>query len=446
MSAIPQKADLLLTGGYVLTMNERQERLVKGAVAIKGSRLVGVGEAEALKAQFVADKVIDCTGAIIMPGLVNAHTHETLTRGLAEDLPLMRWLQEICYPLEKNYTAADMQAAALMNQLEMIRGGITCFIDIFRFADAAAAVARESGLRAIFSPQIIDEFSSFGESLPRTERLIKEWHGCCDNRIQVWVGVHAPYSNSPAVYRQARELANRYGVGLHTHLAETRDEVRLIAEKYGKTPARHLFDLGVFDGPSVVAHCVHLSEEDMDILARQKVGIAYNPTSNIKMAAGIAPVPQMLAKGCRVGLGTDSNLSNNNLDMFEEMRWGSYIQKMAHNDAGILPAYRMLHLATMGSAAALGLDKEIGSLEVGKKADIIVLSLKAPHLWPVYTDRADNVVEQIVYSARADDVITTIVDGRLLMEDKKVLTIDEDRAFHQVQSAAASLYERSFGQ
>ena len=446
MPGVPQEADLLLTDGYVLTMNRGKDHLVEGAVAIKGDRLVGVGDAATLKAKFRASKVIPCPDAVIMPGLVNAHTHETLTRGLAEDLPLMRWLEEICYPIERAYSPQDIRAAALMNQLEMVRGGITSFIDIFRFGDVAAGVAQQSGLRAIFSPQIIDAFASFGESLVRTEELIGEWHGRCEGRIQVWVGPHATYSNSPDTYRQARRLADKYGVGVHTHLAETLDEVRFVKDNYGKTPVQHLYELGVFEGPTLAAHGVHLTEEDVGILARRGVGMAYNPTSNAKMAAGVAPIPELLGAGVKVGLGTDSNLSNNNLDMFEEMRMGSYLQKLTRRDAGSLPCYRMLEMATVGSAAALGMEQEVGSLEVGKKADVIVVSLRAPHLWPVYTGGPDNVAEQLVYSAGAADVVTTIVDGRVLMEGGKTLTIDQEEAFYEVRRAARSLYERSFRQ
>lgn len=417
---------------------DSERRRFRGDLAIQGDRIVGLGPAVDLP----ANKIIDASHHVVLPGLINAHTHETLTRGLAEDLPLDRWLSEICFPLDSAYTQDIMRAAALMNQLEMIRAGITCFLDIYRHPAACAEVAELSGLRAVFAPQIIVEPQGVGETLEEAEAFVAAWKGR-NPRIYPAFGPHAPYSCPAAVYRQAADLAAAYDVPLHTHLAETRWEVETISSRHGFTPAEYLDHISVLGPRLSVAHGVHLSKQEIALLAERKVPVVYNPTSNMKLASGVAPIVALHAAGVTVALGTDSNLSNNNLDMFEEMRLGAILQKLHHADAAALRCDEMLAMATIEGARALGLDAQIGSLEPGKQADVILVDMDQPHLWPHVSGEYENTVEQIVYSANAADVSHTIVAGKILMEEREVRTLDPAEVRRHVAEATADLLRRA---
>lgn len=438
--------DLLIASGILLSMDDADTRILNGAVAVTGDTITELGPLEELRTRYRPKKEIHHPEGVLMPGLIDAHSHETLTRGLHEDLPLMRWLDEVCIPIENSYTPEDMTAAALMNQLELIRGGVTSSIDIFRFAEQTIDVAAQSGLRMTFTPQVFDATSDTLESLEGTLALARRRHGSENGRIRVWFGPHAPYSCGPETYAKAARLAKEHGLGVHTHLCETKNELVIIAEQYGQSPVDYLEAAGVLDVPCVLAHAIYLSDADIQKLAAKKdtCGLVYNPISNMKIADGVCRVPDLLAAGCTLGLGTDSNLSNNALDMFAEMRTGSFLQKLWHDDATLLPCYQMLRMATRGSAAAMKLDHLVGSLEAGKKADMIIVGFDKPHMWPVFYQNPSNVVEQVVYAAKATDVVASVVDGRVLMEDGRVRTLDEAAAFEQVQRRAHSLYKRSF--
>jgi len=441
-----RECDLILGGSYLIAMDDNDTRIRNGAVAIKDGKIAALAEIFELRSQYKAKEEIVHENAVILPGLIDAHNHETLTRGLHEDLPLMRWLEEVCHPVEASYTPEDIYAAALMTQMEFIRGGVTTFIDIFRYADQAIKVLEKSGMRAIFSPQFFDATSDTLESIDKTVGLIEKYHGSQNGRVSVWFGPHAPYSCGPESYKRAAELSEKLGVGVHTHMCETKAEIQIIKEQYGKDPVEYLNEAGVLDVPCVLAHSIYLTDENISLLAKKKdtAGLVYNPISNMKIADGIARIPELLSAGCTVGLGTDSNLSNNGLDMFAEMRIGSYLQKVFNDDATIMPCFEMLKLATRGSAKALKMDDKIGSLETGKCADVIAVSFTKPHMWPIYYENPSNIVEQIVYSARASDVITTVVDGKVLMDNYIIRTLDEKGAFEYIQKRATELYARSF--
>jgi 5-methylthioadenosine/S-adenosylhomocysteine deaminase len=330
-----------------------------------------------------------------------------------------------------------------MSQLEMIKAGITTFVDIFRYLAECAEVALQSGLRAVLSPQIIETPAGAGETLESTCRFIEVWRDRVPGRIFAWFGPHAPYSCSPELYRRVVELAEHYGVGIHTHLSETRDEVEQIRSRHGVSPVAFLNRLGALGPRTLAAHCVAISDEDIGILKRRDVAVAHNPTSNAKTASGISPLLKLIEAGVRVGLATDSNLSNNRLDMFAEMKMSALLQKLAHGDAAALPSYQALRLATIEGARCLGLDRDIGSLEVGKKADIILVDFEQPHLWPLVVGEGGNVITHIVYAACAADVHTTIVDGQILMRNHQVRTLDEKAAQDIVSAAAADLLRRA---
>jgi 5-methylthioadenosine/S-adenosylhomocysteine deaminase len=372
----------------------------------------------------------------VLPGLVNAHMHECMERSVFEDLPFTTWLQDHALPKDRAYRAHHQRAASLLNQLEMIRNGTTTFIDIFRFPAEAAAVAEQSGLRAVISPQVIDTPEGAGETFDTNLAFIEAWQDRLPDRIQTWFGPHALYSCAAATFERMADVARRRNVGIHTHLAESTDEVRQIRDRTGLTPPALLARL-IGDLPRVVvAHCVHVTDADIGLIADAGWGVAHCPTSNMKLGNGAAPVPAMLAAGVTVGLGTDSMMTNNNLDLFEEMRQAALVQKLVQADATAMPCEEVFAEATVGAARVLGLDDRIGTLEVGKRADVIVVDLDRPHLWPLVDG---NLLAQLVYSASGADVRTTIVDGRVLMEDRVVTTIDHAEVRELVDREIADL-------
>jgi 5-methylthioadenosine/S-adenosylhomocysteine deaminase len=350
--------------------------------------------------------------------------HETLDRGVFEDLPFTKWLNDFALPKDTAHIPEHIRVSALLNQTEMIRNGTTTFIDIFRFPDQAAAVAEQSGLRAIFSPQLIDDPVGPGESLASTLAFMERWHGRVPGRIATWFGPHAMYSCSVDTLREIRTHADRMGVGIHIHLAETPFEVSWVAERSGgKTPTEYLDEL-IGLGPDVLAaHCIELTDTDIARIAQAGVGVGHCPTSNAKLGNGVARVVEMRERGVRIGLGTDSNMTNNNLDMIEEMRMASLVQKQRLRDPAVMSSFETLRLATRGSAEALGMDTEIGSLESGKRADVAIIDLGATHMRPIVDYGRTNIVEQVVWSACGTDVRDTIVDGRVLMRNREVLSL-----------------------
>lgn len=445
------RVDLLIRGGTVVTVDPT-DMVVRADVAVHDGRIVAIGAGLPIE----AERVLDATDAAVMPGFVNAHMHETLDRGVFEDLPFVEWLEEYALPKDMAYEARHMRAAALLNQAEMIAGGTTAFIDIFRFPHEVAAVAEASGLRATISPQIIDRPAGAGESVESAVGFVEHWCQRLPDRIRPWFGPHSLYSVEPDSFRCLRDLSGVYGVGIHTHLAESRAEASMIAAASGGLgPTRWLDEL-IGLGPDVVAaHCIEVTPDDIELLAERRVGIAHCPTSNAKLGNGIAPVPELVAAGAVVGLGTDSNMTNNDLDMFEEMRLAALVQKQRLADPSVMPSAEVLRLATMGSARVLGLADEIGSIEIGKWADLAVVDLRGPHARPILR-RADprartNVVEQLVWACSARDVRHTVVGGRVLMEERRLLTLDAaeivelaDRELLHLLDAAGVL-EKRFG-
>lgn len=411
--------DLLITGGYVVTVDDEGSSFF-GDVAITGRDIVAVGP----QLDFLATNTIDATGCAVVPGFVNAHMHETLDRGVFEDLPFTKWLNDFALPKDTAHIPEHIRVSALLNQTEMIRNGTTTFIDIFRFPDQAAAVAEQSGLRAIFSPQLIDDPVGPGESLASTLAFMERWHGRVPGRIATWFGPHAMYSCSVDTLREIRTHADRMGVGIHIHLAETPFEVSWVAERSGgKSPTEYLDEL-IGLGPDVLAaHCIELTDTDIARIAQAGVGVGHCPTSNAKLGNGVARVVEMRERGVRIGLGTDSNMTNNNLDMIEEMRMASLVQKQRLRDPAVMSSFETLRLATRGSAEALGMDTEIGSLESGKRADVAIIDLGAAHMRPIVEYGRTNIVEQVVWSACGTDVRDTIVDGRVLMRNREVLSL-----------------------
>ncbi|WP_406678291.1 amidohydrolase [Moorella sp. ACPs] len=406
----------------------------KGVIAINDDRLHYVGPAGGLPAGWQADTVIEAGGMVALPGLVNSHTHAAmaLLRSYADDLPLKQWLEEKIWPREDKLTREDIYWGAKLALLEMIRSGTTTFADMYFYMDAVAEAVVEAGLRACLSQGLIGFQDGQGRRLAAGVSLVKEWQGAGDGRVTTMLGPHAPYTCPLDYLTKVAETAAGLGVGLHIHLAETQGEVAEIQARYGATPVALIEKLGLFDLPVLAAHCVHLTTEDIAILAEKKVGVAHCPESNLKLASGVAPVAEMLAAGVNVAIGTDGAASNNNLDMVAEMRTCALLAKGISGDPTVVPAHQALVMATLNGARALGLEKEIGTLEAGKKADLILVNKYQPHLMPPH-----NVEANLVYAARGSDVDTVIVNGKILMAGGEVKTLDAGEIYAQVMKRAS---------
>jgi len=420
-----RQVSLVIANGTVVTMDGGRRVIPNGAIAIEGSDIVAVDGTDAIQRRFRGTDTIDATEQVVLPGLVNTHTHApmVLFRGLADDLALMEWLTKYIFPAEARTVSPEfVRAGTRLAALEMIQSGTTTYADMYYFEEEIAKDTRAAGLRGVLGQTIIQfpvaDARTPAEGLTRAEAFINAFKG--DALITPAVAPHAAYTLDGTTLMAARDLARRHGVPTLIHLAETQDEVRTIQERFMTSPVGYLDRLG-FLGPGVLAaHGVWVSDADIAVLRERGVGVAHNPESNMKLASGTAPVPRYLDAGVALGLGTDGAASNNDLDMFEAMRVASFLQKVHTGDPRVVGAPVALEMATMGGARALGMASQIGSLEPGKRADVIVVAMTAARQTPMY-----DPVSHLVYTTRGDDVRTTIVNGRVLMRDRKVLTLDE---------------------
>jgi len=411
------------------------------SLIIEEERIAQVGDSSGVEeASF--DRVIEGRGKLVMPGLVDAHTHlaMVLFRGYADDLPLRAWLEGAIWPAERNLRPEEVYWAAMLGCAELLRSGVTAFADMYFYMDEVARAVRESGLRALLAYGMIapDEAQAERE-LEEGMRLVEEWHGAAGGRIRVALGPHAPYTCGEVLWRRAVELAREHDIPIHTHLAETGEEVAESLGRYGRSPVEYLEDLGVFAAPVLAAHCVHLSDEDIDILAEHDVRVVHNPSSNMKLGSGIAPVKGLLERGVVVALGTDGAASNNDLDMWEELRLAALLAKVG-GDPTALPAPTALKLATINGAQALGWEG-IGEVKEGMVADLIVLDLNSPHLTPQY-----NLVSNLVYAAHAADVETVIIAGEIVMEDGEIKRFDEEEVRIKVKEISEKYRNLDLGE
>ncbi len=428
-------ADIIIKNAYVLTMDPDAGDLKNGTVVIEDGKITEIGE----KTRESADTVIDANGSVVMPGLVNTHTHAAMTlfRGYADDLQLAEWLEKHIWPAEAQLKAEDVYKGSLLACLEMIKSGTTSFADMYFFMDETAKAVEASGLRASLSHGLIELWNKEkGEAdLKEGKRFVRAWQGAAGGRIKTMYGPHAPNTCSEEFLAKVKEEARRDGAGIHIHVLETEAELNAMKERYGKCSVHLLEDLG-FLGPDVLAaHCVWLSDGDIEILRKRGVNVSHNPISNMKLASGIAPVYKMLEKGMNVTLGTDGCASNNNLDLFEEMKTAALLHKVSTGNPIALPARQVLEMATVNGAKALG--TETGMLKVGKKADVIIVDMNKPHLTPCF-----DVPSHLVYSAKGSDVRTTIVDGKVLMDNYGVLALDEETVVEDARKAAEELVAR----
>lgn len=425
---------ILIRPDYILTGNEKFEILSSGEIIVEEGEITYLGpRQERIKDDY--SKII--SGDLVMPGFVNTHTHAAMTlfRGYADDLPLKEWLEKKIWPVEAKLKSEDIYWGTLLAICEMIKGGTTCFADMYFHMDAVARACQESGIRASLSQGLIGIDTIKGMlTLQESKNLVKNWHQKAEGRITIMLGPHAPYTCPPTFLSKVIKTAEQLGVPIHIHLSETREEVEDSLKTYGKTPIQLVNDLGLLDYQVLAAHCVHISPHDIDILAEKKVSIAHNPGSNLKLGSGVAPLRALLEKKVLVSLGTDGAASNNNLDMVEEMRLSALLEKGLKEDAAAIPAEAAFKMATVNGPRALFLDKKIGPLKKGAKADLIMLSLKKPHMFPLH-----NLLTQVVYSSAGSDVEMVMVNGKILMEKRNLLTIDEERVLFEAQKRAFSL-------
>jgi len=440
--AAPQVIDLLFQGGTVVTVDAERRVIPDGAVAVDRGRIVGVGVNAELRARFTPRRVVDAHGTIVMPGLVNAHTHApmVLLRGMADDLKLKEWLEGHIFPAEKaGVTAEFVSVGTRLAALEMLLSGTTTFADMYYFEEQVAEAAREAGLRCVAGETLIEfpapDNASVAEALAYSERFLKHFEG--DRLVTAAVAPHSVYLAGPETWRAVRSLADRFQAPILTHLSETREEQEQIHQRYGKTPTELLADLDVLRPGLAVAHGVWLSASDRATLKAKGVGVVHCPQSNMKLASGAAPVQAMLAEKLLLGLGTDGAASNNDLDMFEEMLTAALLAKHTTGDPTAAPAAAVLEMATLGGARALGLADRIGSIEVGKRADLIVVSLSAPRLHPLF-----DPVSHLVYAVKGADVRDVCVDGELVVRDRQVLRLDAARVVAAAERAKADLVRR----
>ncbi len=439
-----QKADILLINGLVVTMNALGELIPQGAVAVKGADIVAVGPGDELLAAWQAPEVVDCRGAAILPGLINAHSHVpmSLLRGLADDLRLDVWLFGYMLPVEREFVGPEFcRWGTLLSCAEMIRSGVTCFADMYYYEEEVARAAAEAGMRAVCAETIMKwptpDAESYDTGLARCRAFIEAWKG--HPLITPAVGPHAPETGTPEMLRGAARLALEYNVPLLIHLAETAGGVEETRRLYGASPVEVLEQHGLLEARVLAAHCVHVTAPERAILARYGVGVVHNPTSNLKLASGLADVAGMLAAGVTVALGTDGQASNNDQDLFEEMRLAALLPKGITQDPTALPARQAFALATSSAARALGMEGIIGSLEAGKRADIAVLRLDCVHNVPRFELSPDNTYSQLVYAAKAHDVQHVLIDGRWVMRDQVLLTLDEAQVRAEAQRIAGQV-------
>jgi 5-methylthioadenosine/S-adenosylhomocysteine deaminase len=431
---------LLLNADRVVTCDAAMRTIRSGAVAITSDRLVAVGDSCELERRFRARRRVDLGGHLLMPGLVNTHTHAAMScfRGLGDDLPLDRWLHEVVFPAERAVVSPEMVYwGTLLSCVEMLRSGVTTFCDGYFFEESAARAVRDSGLRGILGQGILDyptpDHSDPATARRRAESFLQAFP-MSEGRLRPSLFCHAPYTCGPDTLRWVKDLCRAEGILFQVHLSETEGEVRAIEEMYGRRPVFHLDALGVLDEGTLAAHAVWVSAEEIGLLAERKVKISHNAASNMKLAAGVAPLPGFLDAGIVVGLGTDGCASNNALDLFREMDKVAKLHKVARLDPLVCPAETVLRLATSGGAAALGWGDEIGSLEAGKKADVIALDVRQPHLVPLYEP-----ISHLVYAAQGSDVRYAWVNGRLLLDEGVISSIDAAGAAAQVRRIVCQL-------
>ncbi len=436
-----EQADMLFINGTVVTMDAGWNVIERGAVAVRGGAISAVGPTETLIAQYQADEVIDCAGCAILPGLINGHTHipMSLLRGLVADIQLDVWLFGYMFPVESTFVDEEFcYVGSLLSCAEMIRGGTTTFCDMYFFEDQVARAADETGMRAICGQTVMrmptPDAASYEDGIRRARRFVEQWS--THDRVIPTIAPHAPYTCTDEIYREAVALCREYGVPLVTHLSETAREVVESRQQRGMTPIAYVQSMGAFEVHCIGAHCIHATEDDILLMARHGAGAVPCPSSNLKLASGVGPYQRFIEAGVKTGLGTDGPASNDDQDMWTEIHLAALLPKGLSGDPTVVPAREALALATCWGAQAIGLEKIVGSLEPGKRADITVVEFGRLHSTPRYRYTNDAIYSYLVYTAHNSDVRHTMVDGRFLLRDHQLLTVDTEHVLMRAQAIA----------
>lgn len=432
---------LLIEAGWVISPNDGDgvDIVTDAVIAVHGTRIEYVGPAAHLPEHLTGLRRLEARHDIVIPGLVNAHNHAamTLLRGYADDMRLMEWLEQKIWPAEAHLTADDVYWGTLAAAAEQIRAGVTAFADMYFFMEDAARAVAESGMRAQLSRGLIGAAPEHERMLREGIELFERWDGHDDDRITVGLGPHAPYTCPDGFIREVLAEARRLEAPIQIHLAETRDEIEIVAREHNVTPIQWAVDVGLVERPLLAAHCVHVTPRDIELLARHRVAVAHNPISNMKLASGIAPVADMIRAGITVALGTDGACSTNHLNLFEELRLATWTAKVMSGDATLLPAAQMLRMATIDGARALGYT-DVGRIAEGYRADLVIISGEGVHLYPKH-----DVLSLAVYSAQTGDVATVIIHGRVVMQDRQIVAFDEQHMLANFARRGLQLIERA---
>jgi len=436
---------LILGGDTLLTMDPENRVIADGALLIDDGRIAAIGPMAQIHTAHPTIPVKRIARSVLMPGLINAHAHSGLLRGTAEHLPVWDWLRVHIDPMHRVITAQEAELASWLCYAECALSGTTTVVDMWRFMQGSAKAAETVGVRLVAVPYVGEhpDYDYF-ETLNGNEALLERWHGKADGRINVWVGLEHPFYADAAGQRRAIDMAQAYRTGLHTHCSESQIEIPEFAQRYGRRPMFALEDLGFFEAPhTLIAHAVWLDAAEIELIARHRVSVSHNPVSNMKLASGFAPVTEFLAAGIAVGLGTDGEKENNNFDLFEEMKVASLLGKLRTLDATAMDSWQVLRMVTSLGAKALGLDREIGSLEVGKRADLIAVRTDTPRMTPLFTAGPYfNLQHNLVHAVRGSDVALTMVNGRIVVENGILRTADLEHIVHEAQRAAPALFAR----
>lgn len=427
---------LLIKDISLIPIDGKNEIIDNTNIYIIDGKIDHIGE---LREDIEVDRVISGKNRLAMPGLVNAHTHlgMSLLRNYADDLSLYDWLTKSIWPIEAKLIAEDVYWGSLLSMVEMIESGTTAFCDMYFFMEEVAKGLIESGMRGVLTRGIVEEENNSQIKLDETRELFNNFNGKGNGRVKVMVAPHAPYTCSPEFILKIMELTKDLNTGIHIHLSETKKEVEDSYKAYGKSPIKHVYDLGLFDLHTIAAHCVHVDDKDIELISEKKVYPVNNPGSNLKLSSGFAPVDKMIKRGINVALGTDGSSSNNNLNMFEEIYLAAVVNKAVNMDPVSIPALTAIEMATINGAKALNWDKEIGSIEVGKRADMILIDLDKPHLYPRH-----NLVSSAAYTIQGSDVDTVIVDGKIIMENREIKTLDVEKIKYMAEKTARDLINR----
>jgi 5-methylthioadenosine/S-adenosylhomocysteine deaminase len=426
-----KKVDLILHNAVVLTMNESLTQFNPGAVAVEGPTILDVGSQETILSDYSARELIDLKGRVLMPGLINTHTHApmTLLRGLADDLRLDVWLLGYMMPVEREYVSPQfVQLGTSLACIEMIQSGITCFADMYYFEEHVAQATARAGMRAVCSQTVLKfpspDAAYYEESMESARQFIQDWKG--HPLIVPSVAPHAPYTCTDEILIEATELAREFDVPIQIHISETEQETINFRSQYGMPVVPYVKKLGLLDAKVVAAHCVHVDDGEIQTLKHHGSGVAHNPSSNMKLASGFAPVKRMIDEGLNVGIGTDGTASNNDLDMFEEMRLASFMSKNYTSDPTALPATTILEMATRIGAKSIFMDDLIGTIDPGKRADLITIDISTVHNSPRFLRNDLGIYAQIVYASKSSDVIDVMVDGSWVMRNHKLVNLDSE--------------------